>query len=507
MRPANLRERSFMVSSVVIVALESVLSSITYLLPSWLIEFFTKLVKFLFSSIRFYYNDPMYDSLISEFEVAETDGAVVNEDSNIFKLVHHLQNAKDIDQMCKIFGYQLENHLIKTDDDQLLNIHRLNPLTNNKPVNGKVVYLHHGLLMSSEIWVTMYKKELNLPFVLCDLGYDVWLGNNRGNKYSCRNLKLDLDDPKFWDFSIDEFSIYDIPNTVDYIIKFTGKKNLTYIGFSQGSTQGLAALSISQKLNEQIDKIITISPATTPHGLHNWLINSLIKLSPNFLFLLFGKKILLQSATFWKSIIYPPLFIKVIDVSNEILFNWKSLNIDYTQKFISYYHLYSTTSVKSVCHWFQIIKSKKFQMYDNSKQSSSSNFSSMVFPTKTNIKIPILIIYGKIDSLVDIDIMKTQLPTENLQIIGVDNYEHLDLIWGRDVKGYVFDNVVQFLEQNDFKDKNGYEFRQKKNGKTIPEKAVNGQISIDEIPDGDKNDLNRPLASRLSKSLDIIEEF
>lgn len=39
-------------------------------------------------------------------------------------------------------------------------------------------------------------------FVAARAGYDVWLGNSRGNTYSCKNTKLDPnhDEAKFWDF-------------------------------------------------------------------------------------------------------------------------------------------------------------------------------------------------------------------------------------------------------------------------------------------------------------------
>ena len=61
------------------------------------------------------------------------------------------------------------------------------------------------------MWVV--HKEKSLAFVLAKQGYDVWLGNNRGNKYSRKNTKLnpDTDKQKFFDYSFVELGQYDAP--------------------------------------------------------------------------------------------------------------------------------------------------------------------------------------------------------------------------------------------------------------------------------------------------------
>ena len=37
-------------------------------------------------------------------------------------------------------------------------------------------------------------------FVLASEGYDIWLGNSRGNKYSKAHITLDIDSKEYWDF-------------------------------------------------------------------------------------------------------------------------------------------------------------------------------------------------------------------------------------------------------------------------------------------------------------------
>lgn len=61
-----------------------------------------------------------------------------------------------------------------------------------------------------------------LAFILADAGYDVWLGNARGNTYSKRHISLRHDDSEFWDFSWHEMAYFDIPAEIDYLYKIRG---------------------------------------------------------------------------------------------------------------------------------------------------------------------------------------------------------------------------------------------------------------------------------------------
>lgn len=270
-----------------------------------------------------------------------------------------IAQASDFVEICALFGYEVEEHIVQTHDGCLLGLHRLayrrgeEGLRINqgeRSIRKKVVYLHHGLLMSSEVWVCLTTEERCLPFQLVERGYDVWLGNNRGNKYSKKSTKCSPLSIEFWDFSIDQFAFHDIPDSIEYVLEVTGQPSLSFVGFSQGTTQAFAALSIHPFLNRRVDVFVALAPAMAPSALPNNIVNSLMKASPDFLFLLFGRRSILSSTTMWQTILYHPIFVWMVDTSLAKLFDWKCRNMTWHQKLAAYLHLYSFTSTKSVVH-------------------------------------------------------------------------------------------------------------------------------------------------------------
>ncbi|KAK1229129.1 hypothetical protein PQX77_007799 [Marasmius sp. AFHP31] len=373
------------------------------------------------------------------------------------KIADKILRARDFGELCSLYGYTPEEHVVLTKDGYLLGLHRLPAKKGEENCHpgtstGKpVVYLHHGLLMNSEVWVCLTDEERSLPFVLVEQGFDVWLGNNRGNKYSKKSIYHGPNTPEFWDFSIDDFAWHDIPDSIQYILDITKAPKVSYVGFSQGTAQAFAALSIHPQLNEKVNVFIALAPALSPAGLAASIVDGLMKSSPTLMFLFFGRKSILSSATMWQSILYPPLFAKVIDSSLTWMFNWQGKNIAGTQKIAAYAHLYSFASVKSVVHWFQIMRNGAFLMYDDDVMSpvirtSVSSYRPARFPTK-NIVTPIVLLYGDSDSLVDIDAMLKQLPkhTEPRRLHG---YEHLDILWGKDVDRDVIPEVIDALKRH-----------------------------------------------------------
>lgn len=128
-------------------------------------------------------------SVVCEREVGLTDSDISTS----------IRNASDFVDLCELAGYYAEEHVVQTGDGYLLCVHRLgwrkgeeNLKVNSGPNTTKkpVVYLHHGLLMNSEVWVCLTDKERCLPFTLVERGYDVWVSFFCTLIYTYERLKI-----------------------------------------------------------------------------------------------------------------------------------------------------------------------------------------------------------------------------------------------------------------------------------------------------------------------------
>ncbi|MBZ3872624.1 Gastric triacylglycerol lipase [Sciurus carolinensis] len=170
----------------------------------------------------------------------------------------------NINQMISYWGYPCEEYEVVTEDGYILGIFRIPYGKKNSENIGHrpVVFLQHGLLASATNWIANLPSN-SLAFILADAGYDVWLGNSRGNTWSRRNLYYSPDSVEFWAFSFDEMAKYDLPATIDFIVNKTGQEKIYYVGHSQGTTIGFIAFSTNPTLAERIKTFYALAPVAT----------------------------------------------------------------------------------------------------------------------------------------------------------------------------------------------------------------------------------------------------
>jgi lysosomal acid lipase/cholesteryl ester hydrolase len=89
-----------------------------------------------------------------------------------------------------------------TEDGYIINVWRIDgalvPGQEKKDVNSKKpVLLQHGLEVDMMEWV-INRPEVAPALVLARAGYDVWMGNNRGTRFSQTHTTLNKKQKEYW---------------------------------------------------------------------------------------------------------------------------------------------------------------------------------------------------------------------------------------------------------------------------------------------------------------------
>jgi len=161
-------------------------------------------------------------------------------------------------EMISIQGLYIEIHKIVAQDGYILTAWRIySEVSQPYPI-----ILQHGLLDCSFSWLINNNVTQTLPYILANLGYDVWLTNNRGNRYSNEHkfFTQKLNYNQYWGFSWDEMAAYDVPANIQYILKNAGVEKLHYLGHSEGTTQMFAAIALNPSIQNYLKSFNGFGP-------------------------------------------------------------------------------------------------------------------------------------------------------------------------------------------------------------------------------------------------------
>nr|CAD7460603.1 unnamed protein product [Timema tahoe] len=202
-------------------------------------------------------------------------------------------------EIIELHGYPVETHRIVTEDGYILTLHRIPGSRLSPPRPGKKpVLLQHGVLSCSVDWII---TPSGLGYLLADAGYDVWMGNSRGNTYSSSHVKLSLEDPEFWQFSWHEMGIYDLPATIDYVLERTAQRKLYYIGHSMGNTMFYVLCSMRPEYNAKIRAQFSLAPvAFVEHIYPKYQMVAFFSLNMNWLYNALSWNNILPKSQMWR---------------------------------------------------------------------------------------------------------------------------------------------------------------------------------------------------------------
>ncbi|XP_023490595.2 gastric triacylglycerol lipase [Equus caballus] len=365
--------------------------------------------------------------------------------------------AMNISQMISYWGYPSEEYIVVTEDGYILEINRIPYGKKNSENRGQrpVVFLQHGLLASSSNWISNLPNN-SLGFLLADAGYDVWLGNSRGNTWARRNIYYSPDSVEFWAFSFDEMAKYDLPSTIDFILKKTGQEMLHYVGHSQGTTIGFIAFSTIPKLAKRIKAFYALAPVATVKYTKS-LINKLTLIPPFLFKIIFGNKIFYPHNFFDEFLATKVCSRETLNLicSNALFiicgFDNKNLNTSRLDVYLS--HNPAGTSVQNMLHWTQAIKSGKFQAFDwGSPVQNMAHYDQPSPPNYnlTDMRVPIAVWSGGNDWLADPQDVDLLLPKlSNLTYHKkIPPYNHLDFIWAMNAPQEVYNEIISMMKED-----------------------------------------------------------
>jgi lysosomal acid lipase/cholesteryl ester hydrolase len=399
--------------------------------------------------------------------------------------LYNFNTTETAEILCQVSGISLETHRTITPDGFEIILHRcsLQQPSSLTPSSLPPVLLVHGLMQDAESFLC--GGSTSLVFSLLHAGYDVWIGNNRGTKYSSNHLKYERTKRDYWDYSIDDLALYDVPTMIQHVLHTTQYSQLTYIGFSQGSVQAFISFSLNSLLQTKISLFIALSPALKTTGLSSSFLQFLLQQFPSLTFSLFGRLDMLSCCIFFRQILSKHFFSHIIYTAMNFLFHWSCENISFTRQLELFQYCYSSSSVKCVDHWFQIIQSGSIQNYrphtsDTSVRGCHSNVDSqnqdkrcVVDSTERSVErdddengtdvkyhfrsgqmpqmdCPVALFYGGQDTLIVENIHEVLEDLQaSLQYHHCEpSYEHLDMIWADNAHQKIFPKIIEQMKQH-----------------------------------------------------------
>ncbi|CAK87989.1 unnamed protein product (macronuclear) [Paramecium tetraurelia] len=360
-------------------------------------------------------------------------------------------------------GYNLEIHQILTEDGYILTAWRLYK-TINKEYQCPIV-LQHGLLDSSWSWFINNTNEQTLPYILADKGYDVWLTNNRGNKYSMGHSKIPgvQYNKQYWNFSFDDIQKYDFKAIVNHVKRASQKEKVIYIGHSQGSTQAFAYLSNNIDFQENLKCFIALGPVIyiknsksvfLQFAVKTWIFEFTRLIGIPYFFV-FDDCFNLKIGALCDMI--PWIYRKFLFSITNLICGYPLQNkIDLKKFGFMVSHEPGGTSTKTLVQWMQFYRNGTFSYFDYGRSRNITEYGQSV-PPKYNVenlcqlKIPKYFYIGSKDVIADEKDLQKTIPLfdpSTLQIKIINDYAHLDYVWAIDAHKRLYPNILENIEQN-----------------------------------------------------------
>uniref|UniRef100_A0A7E4VP39 Lipase n=1 Tax=Panagrellus redivivus TaxID=6233 RepID=A0A7E4VP39_PANRE len=367
-------------------------------------------------------------------------------------------------------GYPVESHTSITDDGYILTLHRIpygfngtnvtQPVETNATLRRPVVFLQHGLEGTSSEWVSNH-PNLALAYILADAGFDVWMGNSRGNVYSRNHTILDTKSTEFWNFTWYDMSRHDLNASIDTVLAATGEQSLYYVGHSQGTTTMFTKLAEEPEFGSKVRKFFALAPVVTVgyiQGTMAIIASSMFHKVKSWYCQGSGQFPLMRyiSPDFSVSACNIPIFGHLYchgvlsAISGVTLFQ-----IDATRIPELLADHPGGTSTKNIYHWMQMAHTGRYAAFDYGADANWVEYGQPIPPTFNlkAIKTDMHLFWSPSDFLADsTDVTSCLLPYLNpdylVQNVQLANFGHLDFVYGDQAAAQIYHPIVNTINRD-----------------------------------------------------------
>ncbi|CAD5228631.1 unnamed protein product [Bursaphelenchus xylophilus] len=369
------------------------------------------------------------------------------------------------EKLIELWGYPVEKHWVKTEDGYIIEIQRIPHGKNDKSLrkDRPAILLFHGLLESSASYV------FNLPhqspgFVFADNGFDVWLGNVRGNTYGKNHTTLSVKDSEFWQFSWPDHAHKDLPAIFDKVTEVTGQKQIYYVAHSQANLILFAHLSECPEFANRIRRHFALAPVYTVKHIKGLLQIMARTVYPNFKFAkkLLGDHEFMANNVFFKKFSHyicdTTLGQAVIcDSLIGMVAGPNSKQLNHTRLSVYTSHTPDGTSSQNFLHWLQTVYRGVMERYDYRDVNTNVKHYNQKSPPRYDIsKISGLkthMFSSKADWLADPadteNLLKTLPQGVILSHTIFEHFSHVDFLWGQNVTQDITLPIINLIERLD----------------------------------------------------------
>lgn len=349
------------------------------------------------------------------------------------------------------WGYPCLEYKVTTTDGFILGVQRIpRGRIANVRESRPPVFLQHGLFQGGDTWFEN-PPDQSLGFILADAGFDVWVGNVRGTRWSHGHVSLPRGAKEFWDWSFDELAENDLPAMLELIHNVTRSK-IYYVGHSQGTIMAFAAFT-NAKVIHMMAAAALLSPIAFLSNITSPFARTAVNLRLDQVAKGLGVHQLNLRSQFAVEMVDRVCVSRQVNCG-DLLTSITGPNCCFNNSRLSYYLEFEPhpSSTKNLEHLFQMIRKGTFAKFDYGAVGNWRHYASSTPPEYDLLSIPkdfpVFMAYGGVDAMADLNDVTLMLAKVlcNVKLLYLENYAHLDFVLSVTAKDDLYHPLIAFFK-------------------------------------------------------------